>query len=177
MAPEDREKTAFITKYGLFQYTRMSFGLCNAPSIFQHVMEVAMRGLQWRTFLVYIDNLIIISSHLDTHLTRLAEVLECLHQHGLKLKPKKCSLLQKEVVFLGHMVNSEGIQTNPALVRDICERVAPCTVKELQAFLGLCNYYQCFVPGFAGIASLLHLLLTKGHDLSREMHSREHLRS
>ena len=122
MAPEDKEKTAFTTKYGLFQYTRMSFGLCNAPSTFQRVMEVAMSGLQWKTLLVYIDDLIIVSSTLDEHLAWLAEVLARLRQFALKLKPKKCNLLQKEVVFLGHTVNSDGIRTNPALIQDIAGR-------------------------------------------------------
>ena len=86
MALEDKEKTAFITKYSLFQYTRMSCGLCNAPSTFQRAMEVALRGLQWKTLLVYIDDLIIVSSNLDEHLTCLAEVLQRLRQYGLKLK-------------------------------------------------------------------------------------------
>ena len=168
MAPEDKEKTAFITKYGLFQYTRMSFGLCNAPSTFQRAMEVALRGLQWKTLLVYIDDLIIVSSNLDEHLTRLAEVLQRLRQYGLKLKPRKCNLLQKEVVFLGHLVDSEGVRTNPALVKDIKERVPPRTLKELQAYLGLCNYYRRFVPGFASIAGPLNRLLVKGAEFKWE---------
>ena len=109
IAPEDKEKTTFVTKYGLFHYTRMSFGLCNAPSTFQQVMEVALRGLQWKTLLVYINDVIIVSSTLDEHLVPLEEVLQRLQQHGLKVKLKKCSLLQKEVVFLGHLVNQEGV--------------------------------------------------------------------
>ena len=81
----------------------------NAPGTFQQAMEVAMRGLQWKTPLVSIDDLIIISTNLEEHLTQLAEVLDRLRQYGLKLKPKKCNLLQKEVVFLGHLVNGNGI--------------------------------------------------------------------
>ena len=161
MAPEDKEKTAFITKYELFQHMRMSFGLCNAPGTFQRAMEVAMSGLQWKSLLVYIDDLIIISANLEEHLTQLAEVLDRLRQYGLKLKPKKCDLLQREVVFLGHLVNGDGIQTNPALVRDIAKRTAPRTLRELQAFLGLCNYYRRFVPGYARVAEPLNRLLAK----------------
>ena len=68
-----------------------------------------MSGLQQKTLLVYIDDLIIVSASLEEHLTRLAEVLGRLRQHGLKLKPKKCNLLQREVVFLGHLVNGNRI--------------------------------------------------------------------
>ena len=166
MAPEDRDKTAFTTKYGLFQYTRMSFGLCNAPSTFQRAMEVAMQGLQWKTLLVYIDDLIIVSATLEEHLERLQEVFERLRQQGVKLKPRKCNLLRREALFLGHVVDGDGIRTNPALVRDIQERTAPRTVRELQAFLGLCNYYRRFVPSFAQIAAPLNHLLTKGTEFA-----------
>ena len=117
------------------------------PALFQHAMEVAMQGLQWKTLLVYIDDLIIVSATLEEHLERLQEVFERLRQQGVKLKPHKCNLLQWEALFLGHVVDGDGIRTNPALVRDIQERTAPRTVTELQAFLGLCNYYRQFIPG------------------------------
>lgn len=166
MQPEDRSKTAFITKHGLFQHTRMPFGLCNAPGTFQRAMELALRGLQWKTLLIYLDDIIIVSASFQDHLDRLSEVLERLEQHGLKLKPKKCHLLQKEVLFLGHIVNQHGVQTNPMLVHDIQQRMPPRTLRELQAFLGLCNYYRRFVPHFAAIAGPLNRLLAKGTEFT-----------
>lgn len=80
----------------------------------------------------------------------------------VKLKPSKCHLLQEEVLFLGHVVSGEGICPNPALVRDVQLWEAPNTLQELQAFLGMCNYYRKFVPAFAELASPLHILLKKG---------------
>lgn len=89
VAPEDRHKTAFITKYGLFEYTKMPFGLCNAPSTFQRCMELIFRGMQWKTLLIYLDDIILYSSNLDDHFEKLDEVLSRLKRAGLKLKPSK----------------------------------------------------------------------------------------
>ena len=96
MAPEDQAKTAFITRHGLFEYTRLPFGLCNAPGTFQRATELAMRGLQWKTILIYLRGIIIISSNVQDLMARLAEVLRRLLAYGLKLKPGKCRLLQDE---------------------------------------------------------------------------------
>ncbi|XP_060758004.1 uncharacterized protein LOC132868818 [Neoarius graeffei] len=159
---KDREKTAFITKWGLYEYTRMPFGLCNAPSTFQRAMELVLRGLQWETLLIYLDDVIVLGRNVGESLNRLAQVFERLHEYGLKLKPSKCHLLQEEVLFLGHIVSGDGICPNPALVRDVQLWEPPSNIQELQAFLGLCNYYRKFVPSFAEIASPLHNLLKKG---------------
>ncbi|KAK3102100.1 hypothetical protein FSP39_008757 [Pinctada imbricata] len=90
IAEEDRHKTAFITKYGLFEYRKMPFGLCNAPSTFQRCMELILKGLQWKTLLIYLDDVIIYSSDVQSHLDQLDVVLTRLHGAGLKLKPSKC---------------------------------------------------------------------------------------
>lgn len=91
-------------------------------------------------------------------------MFEHLHSYGLKLKPKKCQLLKDEVVFLGHVVSGEGISPNPALVKDVQDWQPPTTIRELQAFLGLCNYYRRFVPAFAELASPLTDLLKKSSE-------------
>ena len=109
MAPEDREKTAFSTHRGLFQFTVMPFGLCNAPGTFERLMEVAMRGLQWTSCLVYLDDIVVFSRDFEGHLQRLGEVLGRLESAGLKVKPSKCRLARGEVAFLGHVVNSEAL--------------------------------------------------------------------
>lgn len=159
--PKDRDKTAFITRYGLYEYTRMPFGLCNAPGTFQRAMELVLRGFQWKTLLVYLDDIIVLGGGVEENLQRLADVFERLHSYGLKLKPKKCQLLRDKVLFLGHVVSGKGISPNPALVKDVEEWQPPRNTQQLHAFLGLCNYYRCFVPAFAELASSLTDLLKK----------------
>lgn len=159
---KDRPRTAFITKYGLFEYTRMPFGLCNAPSTFQRGMELVLRRLQWVTLLIYLDDVIITGKTFKEHLNNLGEVLSRFRKFGLKLKPTKCSLYREEVLFLGHVVGKDGVRANPSLVKDVEKWPVPQNLKELQAFLGLTNYYRRFVQGYADIARSLHNLTRKG---------------
>lgn len=159
---KDRPRTAFITKYGLFEYTRMPFGLCNAPSTFQRGMELVLRRLQWVTLLIYLDDVIITGKTFKEHLNNLGEVLSRFRKFGLKLKPTKCSLYREEVLFLGHVVGKDGVRANPSLVQDVEKWPVPQSLKELQAFLGLTNYYRRFVQGYADIARSLHNLTRKG---------------
>ena len=91
--PRSRDKTAFSTPFGLYQFKRMPFGLTNAPATFQRLMEVVLRGLSPLICLVYLDDIIIFSRTFDEHVESLRLVLECLRAAGLKLKPKKCRLL------------------------------------------------------------------------------------
>ena len=109
LAEEDRHKTAFITKYGLYEYSVMPFGLCDAPSTFQRCMELIFRGLQWNILLVYLDDIIVMACSFDEHFERLEEVFKRLAEAGLKIKPSKCELFQMETVFLGHVVSQDGI--------------------------------------------------------------------
>ena len=157
----DRPKTAFITKYGLYEYTKMPFGLCNAPSTFQRCMELIFRGLQWHTLLIYLDDIIIFSTDHEEHLERLEEVLYRLKISGLKLKPSKCELLKSEILYLGHIVGKEGIKPNPQIIQSIMEWKVPCNTKEVQQFLGLCNYYRQFIFKFSDIAAPLSQLTRK----------------
>ena len=158
VASEDRHLTAFITKYGLFEYTMMPFGLCNAPSTFQRCMELIFRGMQWKTLLIYLDDIILYSSNLESHFDKLGEVLSRLIKSGLKLKPSKCEFLKDEVVYLGHVVSKEGIKPNPKVIDSVSNWKTPGSVKDVQRFLGLCNYYRQFVPKFSEIASPLSTL-------------------
>lgn len=159
---KDRPRTAFITKYGLFEYPRMPFGLCNAPSTFQRGMELVLGRLQWVTLLIYLDDVIITGKTFKEHLNNLGEVLSRFRKFGLKLNSTKCSLYREEVLFLGHVVGKDGVRANPSLVQDVEKWHVPQNLKELQAFLGLTNYYRRFVQGYADIARSLHNLTRKG---------------
>ena len=149
MAEADIPKTAFITKYGLYEYTKMPFGLCSAPGTFQRCMELIFWGLQWQTLLIYLDDLIVLGSSMEENLSRLDEVLGRLEAAGLKLKPSKCQILQREVLFLGHIVSELGAQPNPRLIESVEKWPVPTSRKEVQQYLGLVNYYRRFVPNFS----------------------------
>ena len=99
--PADREKTAFATAHGLYQFRVMPFGLCNAPGTFQRLMEHVLAGLHWTSCLVYLDDIIIFSQTVSDHLQKLQEVLARLQKAGLKIKPSKCFLMQRSVHYLG----------------------------------------------------------------------------
>ena len=160
--PSDSDKTAFICPRGMFKFKKMPFGLCNAGATFQRLMDVVMSGLQFQICLVYVDDIIVFSETIDQHLERLVAVLDRLRSAGLKLKPEKCSLFQKSVSFLGHVVSEHGIATDPKKIKAVQEWPVPRSTREVRAFLGLAGYYRRFVPRFAAIASPLHALVGKG---------------
>lgn len=159
----DADKTAFICREGLFRFKMMPFGLCNAGATFQRLMDVVMGGLSFEICLAYIDDIIIYSNSADQHLERLATVLQRLREARLKVKPSKCRLFQVSVEFLGHVVSSAGIGTDPNKIAAISDWPVPSCVKEVRAFLGMCSYYRRFVKGFAEIAAPLHDLSGKGN--------------
>ena len=112
----DQSKIAFITTYGLYEYCNMPFGLYNATSIFQRCMGLIFTGLQWKTLLIYLDDIIIFSSDMEEHLLRLEEVFQMIIKAGLKLKPSKCDLLKDEFLYLGNVVGKDGIKPNPKII-------------------------------------------------------------
>lgn len=113
MAPEDKEKTAFNTSLGLYQFTVMPFGLANSPSTFERLMENILRGLQWQECLVYMDDIIVPGQSFSESLETLDHIFQRLSSANLKLKPSKCTLFQKEIKVLGHLVSESGISTDP----------------------------------------------------------------
>lgn len=161
MNEEDRAKAAVTTPFGLYQWTRMPFGLCNGPATFQRLMECCLGDLQWESLLIYLDDILIFSHDFETHLQRLDKVLGRLGEHGLKLKPSKCHLLQPQVKFLGHIVCSEGIKTDPEKTEVLDNWPVPKCVRDVRQVLGFMGYYRRFVPGFSQIAAPLHRLVGK----------------
>ena len=162
MAEEDKEKTAFTFGQGLWQFRVMSFGLCNAPATFERLMERVLDGLQWKTALVYLDDVIVFGRTIEEEIERLEVVLQRFRAANLKLSPKKCLLFQKEVPFLGHIVGQDGVRADPQKIVAVKEWPVPRNVTEVRSYLGLCTYYRRFVKDFASIASPLHQLTRKG---------------
>ena len=165
--PLDRdaqEKSAFATRSGLWKWKVLPFRLTSAPATFQRLMEQVLRDLHWKTALLYLNDVIVISPDFGSHLTRLEEVLQRLHGAGLKLKPQKCELLQTQVRYLGHIVSSNGIATDPDKIEAIKSWPPPRDLKELQAFLGTAGYYRQYLPDFATVARPLHQLTSKGTE-------------
>lgn len=158
---KDKEKTAFSAGDGLWQFSVMPFGLCNAPATFERLMEHVLRGLQWKTCLIYLDDIIVMGKDMDDHLKNLEEVFERIQGAGLKLNLKKCELFRQEVKFLGHKITTEGVHTDEDKITAVKEWPAPKNIHELRSFLGLCTYYRRFVPNFANVASSLHNLTRK----------------
>ena len=162
MDPTDREKTAFCTPEGLFEFNMMPFGLCNAPATFQRLMNSVLAGLHWKSCLVYIDDIVVVGKSIDEHLLNLQQVLEQLRQAGLKLQPGKCKFLQTQVTYLGHVVSAQGVSPDPEKTSQIESWPMPQSAKDVQRFLGLANYYRRFIKSFATIAKPLHRLTEKG---------------
>lgn len=139
----------------------MPYGLCNAPATFQRLMDMVLAGMQWKSCLVYLDDVIIVGKTFQDHLRNLREVFQQLREAGLKLKPTKCDFCSLQVEFLGHIVSADGVQTDPSKTEKVAQWPIPKTRKEVQQFLGLANYYRRFVKDFATIAKPLHRLTEK----------------
>ncbi len=142
LEPEDRPKSAFITKHGLYQHRRMGFGLCNAPATFQRAMQLVLQGLTWKEVLAYIDDVVVLSNSFEDYLTNLKEVFNRFRRYNLKLKPRKCCLFQLEVTFLGKRVSRDGVSLNPVNVAKVQEWRVPQTVTEVETYLGFVNYHR-----------------------------------
>ena len=158
---EDREKTAFVTHNGQWQFKVMGFGLCNAPSTFNRVMTRVLGKLQFSQCLIYLDDIIVHAKSFEEHLSRVDTVFELIKRSGLRLKPKKCTMFQKRVNFLGYVVSEDGVETDGEKIKRVSEWSTPRCVREVRSFVGLCNYYRRFVPDFGEICRPLHELTEK----------------
>lgn len=161
MAERDKEKTAFSTLEGHFEYTRMPFGLKNAPPTFQRLMNAVLVGLQGIDCYVYLDDIVIFGSTLAEHNKRLRAVFERLREARLSLQPGKCRFLRKETQYLGHIISGEGVRPDPGKIAAVENFPTPVNVKGIQSFLGLAGYYRKFIKDFSQIAKPLTELTKK----------------
>ena len=165
---DDRKYSAFTTPMGLYEYNRLPQGLCNSPGSFMRMMTSIFGDQNYLSLLCYLDDLLVFAPDEETALQRLEMVFDRLRSHGLKLAPKKCFFLRKSVKFLGHIVDKNGVSTDPSKVENIAnmsstdlmesDGVTP-SQKRVRSFLGMINYYQHFVPRYSAIAKPLFNLL------------------
>ena len=167
VAEKDQPKTAFTTPMGLYECARMPFGLQNAPATFQRLMTACLGEHNFESLLIYLDDVIVFSSTYKEHLQRLELVFQSLRRFGLKLKPRKCHLLQEKVNYLGHVISAKGIETDPEKTSAVSEWPRPKNSREVRRFLGFTGYYRRFVQGYAKIARPL-FQLTEGGSRKRK---------
>jgi hypothetical protein len=159
--PSDIPKTTFITKYGLYEYTIMSFGLSNAPAFFMYLMNSVFMDYPDKFVVVFIDDILIYSQNEEEHEEHLKRVLQQLWEHQLYAKLSKCEFWISEVLFLGHIINRDELVVDPKKVADILDWKAPRDVWGIKSFIGMGGYYRRFSEGFYKIARLMTVLLAK----------------
>lgn len=158
---KDKEKTAFSTNLGHFQFKRMPFGLKGGPATFQRLMDQTLQGLLSTDCFVYLDDIVVYSNSLKNHLEKLEKIFERIQNAKLKLQPQKCHFLKTEIIYLGHKCSKDGCEPDPDKTKAIQSIKPPKSVKEIQSFLGIANYYRRFIPNFAKIAIPLVKLTRK----------------
>ncbi|SOV04067.1 uncharacterized protein UDID_19529 [Ustilago sp. UG-2017a] len=161
IAKGDKWKTAFRTRYGLFQYNVMPFGLTNAPASFQHLMNDTFKDMLDRSLIIYLDDLLICSSTLKQHQEHVLAVLARLRQAGLYAKAEKCQFSTSQTEFLGFVVSDQGVAMDPSKTEVITNWPVPKLVHDVQVFLGFCNFYRKFIPQYSQTAYPLTQLLHK----------------
>lgn len=139
-----------------------TIGLTNGPGTFMWLMNLVLRGLNWKHCFVYLDDTIVIPNAFVEHLFPLQAVFERLRQTGLKLKPQKCAFLQGKVSFLGHMVSAVGINTDSEKTSVILDWPIGDNASKVKGFLGLVTYYRRFIPCLSEKAEPLNYLTRKG---------------
>jgi hypothetical protein len=158
VAAKDREKTAFTTPFGIYEFLVMPFGLINAPATFQRVMDRVFHEVAWKFVLVYIDDIIIYSKTREEHEKHLRVVFTLLRNAGLKINLEKCDFFRTRLAFLGHIITIEGIALDPAKIEKVKSYPVPRDKTNVRAFLGLASYYRRFVREFSTVAKPLHNL-------------------
>jgi hypothetical protein len=162
MKTGDEWKTAFKTKFGLYEWLVMPFGLTNAPSTFMRLMNHVLRALIGIFVVVYFDDILIYSKSFDEHMIHIRLVLEELRKEKLSANLEKCSFCTNHVVFLGFVVSGKGLEVDETKVQAIKDWPTPVNVSQVISFHGLAGFYRRFVRDFSTIAAPLNELTKKG---------------
>jgi hypothetical protein len=160
--PSDIPKTTFSTRYVLYEYLVMSFGLTNAPAYFMYLMNSVFMPKLDKFIVVFIDDILIYSKNLEDHARYLYIILQRLREHHLYAKFSKCEFWLDTVKFLGHTIFSDSISIDPSKVQEVMDWKPPTSVHQIRSFLGLAGYYRRFIPDFYKIAKPMTELLKKG---------------
>lgn len=161
MDPNSIDKTAFVTNEGHYEWLVMPFGLKNAPSTFQRIIQQILGDLLYKGAINYLDDIIIYSNTFDEHIKLLDEVLTRLSSHNVKLKIKKCYFVKPEVTYLGHTISHNQVKPSPEKTEAIANFPRPSSLTKVRSFLGLAQYYRKFIPNFTRIAQPLTSLTRK----------------
>ena len=147
LSEKSRPKSAFVSSFGKWEFKRCPFGLAQAPAYFQRLVNEVLSDL---TFAFgYLDDILVFSPDMETHMEHLRVLFERLQAADLKLKEVKCNFLKKHIQYLGHIVSGECITPLPEKLDSIQRMLPPKTPKEVKQFLGLIGYYRKFVPRFS----------------------------
>ncbi|WVZ87924.1 hypothetical protein U9M48_034498 [Paspalum notatum var. saurae] len=165
---DDIPKTAFSTRYGLYEYLVMSFGLTNAPAFVMYMMNSVFMNELDKFVVVFIDDILIYSKSEEEHKQHLRIVLNRLREHKLYAKFNKCAFWLKEVSFLGHILSEKGVAVDPSKVKDVLNWKQPKTVTEIWSFLGLVGYYRRFIKDFSKTAEPMTSLTKKECEVCME---------
>jgi hypothetical protein len=161
---EDIPKTTFTTRYGLYEFLVMSFGLTNAPAYFMNLMNKVFMEYLDQFVVVFIDDILVYSHSEEAHEDHLRLVLQKLRDNQLYAKFSKCDFWLKEVAFLGHIITNGGIKVDPSKISEILNWKQPTDVSKIRSFLELAGYYRRFIEGFSKIVKPLTSLLEKGKE-------------
>ena len=149
VAADDRDKTAIITRRGLFKFRKMHFGLSTAPGTFQRLMDLVFNGLNYYSALAYLDDVVgVFGPIVETLIERLEEFIRRLRDANLKINTRKCHMFQRRISFLGHVISEPGVEVQPEKTSAVDEWPVPYTLRELRSFLGLCSYYRKFIKSY-----------------------------
>lgn len=159
----DIEKTAFSVNHGKYEFTRLPFGLKNAPSIFQRALDDILREHIGKRCYVYIDDIVILGKTEEEHFENISLIFKVLEDANLKIQLDKCEFLQDNVEFLGFIISKGGIKPNPKKIQAITNFPIPKTIKDLRSFLGMAGFYRRFIQDYAKLAKPLTSLL-RGED-------------
>lgn len=158
----DRHKTAFSTHTGHYEFTRMLFGLKNAPASFQWMMNEVLHDLINNICVVYLDDILVFSTSLSEHITSLRAIFQRLSEYNLKVQIDKCNFFKRESEYLGHVITHKGIKPNPDKISAIQRVEIPKTVKQIRSFLGLTGFYRKFIKDYSKVALPMISRLKKG---------------
>jgi hypothetical protein len=154
-------KITFRTRYGLYEYTVMSFGLTNAPTYFMYLMNKVFMEYLDRFVVVFIDDILVFSKTMEEHEEHLRLVLEKFRSNQLFAKFSKCEFWLTEIAFLGYVISARGVSVDPGKVKDVLNWMPPATISEIRSLLGLAGYYRRFIKDFSKIAKPMMKLLEK----------------